>query len=158
MSTATSRGRIRLAIAGFIIALVVYGMAIGYLSVRAASTSNRLDQAEAKQAAQEAAAHQAEVTVCRRQLAQAPTTAAILASLRDLIEARVESSRQALATDPDSPLADIRRAAIAQGAVSLVALTKIDVQLRNTTPTRARCDFLAKKYGIAQSTQGRQDK
>jgi len=142
----------------FIVALVVYGMAIGYLSVRAASTSNRLDQAEAKQVAQEAAAHQAEVTVCRRTLAAAPSTAAILASLRDLIEARIEGSKQSILADPDSPLNDIRLKAISQGQVSLQALAKIEAQLRNRTPTKARCDALARRYGIAQSTKGRQDK
>ena len=133
--------------------LILYGAAIGYLSVSVTLTATRLTKTEAKQAAQEAAAEQAEVTVCRRQVATGPTTLVILESLRDVIADRVATSQQARLADPDSPLDDVRQRAIQRGQVALDGLQKFVVQTRRRTPTDARCDALAAKYGIGQSNQ-----
>lgn len=131
-----------------LVLLLLYGFGIGYVAVSVTRAQNRLDLTEARQQAQEAAAHQAEVTVCRRNVAQAPTTAAILSSLGDLIQARVDSSRASLDADPDSALDDVRRHAIEQGLDALDAIDAIAIELARTTPTKAKCDRLAVRYGI----------
>lgn len=136
---------------GIVLALLLlYGFGIGYVAVNVTRAQNRLDLQDARAQAQEAAAHQAEVTVCRRSVAMAPTTRAILSSLGDLIQARIQSSRDAIESDPDSPLDDVRRSTITQGLQALAALDHIYIDLQRQTPTKKKCDLLAIRYGIKQ--------
>lgn len=134
----------------FVCCLLLYGGAIAWITYSTTQTNSRLDLQEAKVQAQEAAAHQAEVTVCRRQVVTAPTNLAILASVKALIEARVQTARDALEADPGSPLAQIRRETIAEGLTAIAGLNRLVRQTKRQTPTAERCDRLARKYGIQQ--------
>ena len=138
----------------YVIAMLVYGAAIAYIAVSASTAQSRLDKQEALTQAQRAAAQQAEVTVCRRQVAGAPVTLKILVSLKGVFESRIETSRAAIAASSDAELNEVREESIARDLEAIDSLEKIVEQTRRQTPTAEKCDQLARKYGIGGQQEG----
>jgi len=132
-----------------LVCLAVYGAAIAWITISTVHNTSRLDLAEAKQQAQEAAAHQAEVTVCRRQLVTAPTTLATLLAVKDLIVERVATTVAVVEAQPDDPVTPIRRASIRRGQEAIKGLDIFITQAKRQTPTADQCIRLAAKYGIS---------
>lgn len=103
----------------------------------------------AKREAIQRAADQAEVTVCKRTVLNAPPTLRILGAVSISFENSITTTKAALAAqDADDPLIKVRKASLKRSKHALGDVSSFMRQVRKNTPTRTSCNELAVKKNV----------
>lgn len=108
-----------------------------------------ISREQTREAAEQRASSVSQVSTCADAVRNAPDVEALIAAIRFNVSDRVAATKDAIRVAPEGdPLAKVRQESLVRLRNQLARIDRLTAGFRKSTPTRAKCNALARKVGV----------